>query len=78
MNVYSRQKDIAWTIATDSNGRIDMAAAHLAVLMDLRDELKEMNRTLAVLRCRNFIAIPGVLRQIRANTSKPQRKRVTR
>ena len=42
-----------------------------AVLMDIRDELQRLN---ALFRCHNFLEIPYVLRQIRANTSKPKRR----
>lgn len=44
-------------------------AAHLAVMMDIRDELKRLN---LLLHCYNFTQIPGVLRSIRRNTAKPR------
>jgi len=42
----------------------------LAVLMDIRDELKSLNR---ILQCDNFIAIPRILREIKKNTNKPRK-----
>lgn len=42
--------------------------------MDIRDELKELNATLRVLRCRNFLHIPATLRGIRANTERKRKK----
>lgn len=45
-------------------------AARLAVLMDIRDGLKQLN---GLLGCHNFIAIPGILRTIKANTA-PKKK----
>lgn len=67
-----RHKDVQWLVA-DENGVVynGVNAATLAVLMDLRDELKRLN---AVLTCPNFIGIPAILRQIRTNTSLPKKK----
>jgi hypothetical protein len=45
-------------------------AAQLAVLMDLRDELKRLN---GLLHCSNFLAIPARLEAIRINTRKKRR-----
>lgn len=42
----------------------------LAVLMDLRDELRDMNHKLSVLQCTNFIRIPRMLDAIRLQTRK--------
>jgi hypothetical protein len=44
--------------------------AKLAVLMDIRDELRQLN---AVFKCHNCLAIPNILRQIRSNTAKKKR-----
>lgn len=43
-----------------------------AVLMDIRDELKTLNK---LLHCSNFIEIPHILRVIRRNTTKPRRRK---
>lgn len=64
----NRHKDANWTIEGEA---LTYEQAQLAVLMDLRDELKKLN---ALLHCGNFVAIPGVLREIRENT-KPRKKR---
>lgn len=85
-----RQKNMNWYVA-DANGK-EYSTAHiqLAVLMDLRDELKALNvgvtevrrhlidvkQALSVLHCPNFQAIPRVLKSIRANTAKPRKKRI--
>lgn len=42
-----------------------------AVLMDIRDELRKMNR---VLTCPRFTAIPAKLDEIRRNTARRRRK----
>lgn len=69
----ARHKDANWDL-TDSVG---LDGASLAVLMDIRDELKRLNK---VLQCPNFIAVPrklddieAELRQIRLNTRKKKR-----
>ena len=54
----ARHKDAVWTIP-DKNCSFE--AAHLAVLMDLRDELKKLN---TLLHCQNFVDIPKTLRSI--------------
>ena len=58
--------------------------AGIAVLMDLRDELKELVRTnreidnsLRALRCRNFLRIPAKLDRIGRNTEKKRKLKGT-
>jgi len=62
----TRHKDVSWTLTGMSSD-----VAKMAVLMDIRDELQNLNR---ILNCRNFIDMPRVLRQIRANTTRRKRK----
>lgn len=45
---------------------------HTALLMDIRDELKQLN---GLLGCPNFVEIPRTLRAIRRNTAKPRGKK---
>lgn len=66
-----RQKNIEWNIHPKPNGNYSYEAAHLAVLMDLRDELQTLN---GLLRCPNFIAIPRKLDRIARNTTKRPRR----
>ena len=66
----TRKKDCYWRIETNPDGTTPYRDAHLAVLMDLRDELKRLN---AVLHCSNFLAIPHKLDAIRRNTTKKKR-----
>ena len=63
----TRKKDIEWNCVPE-NG-VTYESAQLAVLMDLRDELKRLN---ALLYCENFTDIPMILRKIQSNTSKPR------
>lgn len=49
--------------------------ASLAVLMDIRGELQNLNR---LLHCANFLGIPHKLDQIRRNTAKPRKRKAKR
>ena len=69
-----RHKDANWTVPCNSEGKISFEGAQLAVLLDLRDELKRLN---AVFACYNFRRIPSKLEAIRKNTAK-RRKKVTK
>lgn len=59
----SRKKNVNWDVSAQT-----FPAAQLAVLMDIRDELKIANensmRIVAVLECRNAWAIPHTLTRI--------------
>lgn len=70
----ARRKDVDWFVEA-SNPSID--GAQLAVLMDLRDELKTLNR---LLHCWRFQAIPVTLSRIDSRIAKnmPLRKSVKR
>lgn len=71
----ARHKDTNWNLPEGKHGvrstTHSWESIHSALLMDIRDELKELNR---LLNCRNFIAIPSILRGIRTNTTKRKRK----
>lgn len=68
-----RHKDGDWLLPTTADGRIESwQAVQIAVLMDLRDELKKLN---SLLHCDNFRQVPALLRLIRANTAKPRKKK---
>jgi hypothetical protein len=76
-----RRKDSEWNVV-DESGRLYQRydSAQLAVLMDLRDELKQLN---ALLNCHNFLVIPTILRMIRDNTQPkprptPKKRKVSR
>lgn len=72
--VDRRKKDTNWYI-TDGNGSAYTEirqGAILATLMDIRDEMKKLNR---VFECYNFQRIPRVLDRISANTHKPKKRK---
>lgn len=66
-----QRPDVNWNIA-EADGRVptwDRVA--IAVLMDIRRELKRLN---AAIYCDNFLTIPRTLKRISANTAKPKAK----
>lgn len=65
----NRRKDVNWNVGATP---LTWPAIHAALLMDIRDELKQLNRTIG---CPNFVQVPAVLRSIRRNTAKPRKKR---
>ncbi len=70
----ARRKDVNWNISEPTQTWVEVQAA---ILMDIRDELKELNRTVG---CYNARAIPYILRGIRKNTQKRKyvkRKKIT-
>lgn len=69
-----KEKDWDWTV--NSGGNYSFDAAQLAVLMDIRDELKIIKQRLSALECPNFLAIPRTLKRISANTAKPKKPKL--
>lgn len=70
----ARYKDTVWNLADiiDAPGNtIGLARRQVAALMDIRDELKQLNKLLG---CRNFTGIPATLRAIQRNTKKDASK----
>lgn len=72
----ARYKDRAWNLP-DS---LTWEQVHVAMLMDVRDELKALNDELKalnrLLRCPNFLDMPHTLVKIERNTKKPKRRRI--
>lgn len=66
-----RRKDQNWLLNVNTDGTVPTSDAQLAVLMDIREELKLMNLRL---QCSEFISIPKKLDRIARNTAKPKRK----
>lgn len=63
-------KDVEWDLANNVGNIGTWQNVEVAVLMDIRDELKRIN---AALYCGNTLNIPNLLRQIERNTRKPKR-----
>lgn len=62
-----RHKDADWVFPTTDKGAIEeWQYVGIAVMMDVRDELKKLN---ALLHCHNTVAIPEILRGIKRNTA---------
>ena len=65
----ARHKDSYWQLPQELR---DWEEVGIAVLMDIRDELQHLNRTLD---CEDFQAIPRKLERIARNTSKRKKKK---
>lgn len=61
-----RQANKVWRV-TESDGSITWNGVKLAVLMDIRDELRRLN---SLLSCANFTGISHTLKQIAQQTKK--------
>ncbi len=75
-------KDCDWSVDAGASGNYSNEQAQLSVLMDIRDELKAINKELkfhgvylAVLHCHNFLRIPIGLQAIRRNTNRRKPKK---
>lgn len=70
---HESAKDLNWNlVGTAKPIALATDQATLAVLMDIRRELKKLN---AVFACPNAQRIPFVLDQIQKNTRKPAKKK---
>ena len=70
-----RQKDVNWRVADDAGNVASWDQAQVAVLMDIRDELKALNQQMRILSCPNFLQIPHTLKRISRNTAKKRKPR---
>jgi hypothetical protein len=70
---YPDSANVNWNFEVDFQNRVTIPEAQLIVLMDIREELKRLNTTL---NCKNALAIPNLLREIKLNTrkNKPRKK----
>jgi hypothetical protein len=59
--VKGRFKDVAWNLENEKGAIESWERVQIAVLMDLRDELKALN---ALLSCYHFMQIPHTLKRI--------------
>lgn len=67
----ARHKDINWKLSDFGlGGCIQTEQCTLAVLMDIRDELKRINTRLD---CHETLSIPALLRRIKANTTRKRK-----
>lgn len=69
---HSAVAGTTWSIWQNEDGTYAIDQATLAVLIDIREELKKINATL---RCPSTQGIPRYLRRISANTAKPRKKK---
>lgn len=64
----SRKRNVEWSTPDHPNNT--WQHVEVEVLMDIRDELKKLNR---LLHCTNFVGIPRTLAAIERNTTKKKR-----
>lgn len=67
-----RKANRDWTPAEPDGNVPTWERVQLAVLMDIRDELRRLRGTF---ECQNFLRIPALVRRISANTAKPRKKK---
>ena len=70
-------KNANWDLSDNTDPKRIASWQHvqIAVLMDIRDELKALNQ---VFRCPRFLELPNTLKAIEKNTRKPiRRKKIT-
>lgn len=67
-----RRKNVNWRVAEVGGDIGTWERVGIAVLMDIRDELQDLNR---LLRCDNFLSIPKALKSIQRNTTKKRVKK---
>ena len=75
----ARHANVQWKLPegeSDGHGTWthDWDSVHAALLMDIRDELRTLNRLLA---CANFLSIPPTLHRIARNTTKRTKRKPT-
>lgn len=68
--VDRRRKDVSWNVG-ETDGSITWERATVAVLMDIRDELKRLN---SLLYCSNFTGIPTTLRSMNRKLAQQGKK----
>ena len=67
--------DVEWNLANEQGNIATWRHVSIAVLMDIRRELRTLN---SLLRCPNFQAMPGYLARISRNTAKPRKAKRTK
>lgn len=65
-------RNVDWTIKQNSDGTFPTEQATIAILLDIRQELKKLN---GVFECGNFLRIPRILDAIRLNTRKVKKRK---
>lgn len=72
MSIDMRKKDCDWQVLPKADGSYTHEAAQLTVLMDIRDELRTLNKAFGRYGSRNIYTI---LERISRNTAKPRKKK---
>ena len=69
---HSNARNTNWSIWQNEDRTYDADTVTRAILLDIREELRAINRTL---NCSNCLAIPRTLQRIARNTHKPKKRR---
>lgn len=69
-NLSRDARNIDWTVWVNDDGTWNDMKVQIALLNDIRQELKRLND---VLHCPNFLEIPSILRAVKKNTTKKKR-----
>ncbi len=70
MAVDRQARNVEWAVADENGGVETWERIGIAVLMDIRRELRQLN---IVLACPNFTGIPRTLKTIARNTTRKRR-----
>lgn len=63
-------RNVDWSVWINDDGTVSREWLQVAVLMDIREELREIRR---IVTCHNTIDIPRILRRIATNTTKTRK-----
>jgi hypothetical protein len=69
---WYEKRNVSWAFWKYDDGSLNMETVNAIILLDIREELKTLNRVFA---CQNFLQVPKVLRDIRRNTTKKPKKK---
>lgn len=76
ISLDSAASNLNWTIHIGDDNTWTYEQIQVALLNDIRAELREVRNRLAPLQCHNFLAIPQTLKRISRNTAKKRKPRV--
>ncbi len=76
LSLSTGARNLTWTIHIGDDDTWSYEQIQVALLNDIRAELREIRERLAPLQCPSFLAIPQTLRRISRNTAKKRKPKV--
>lgn len=76
ISLDSAARNLNWTVHITDDNCWSYEQIQVALLNDIRAELREVRNRLAPLQCPNFLAIPQTLKRISRNTAKKRKPKV--